>query len=189
MNITKHTSQIDFVKSEDQFFSSQENEAAIVILRKTEVIYGADDSCNTEWCDQNNVAYIHQDKLFTGGCIVGVAGNIFVDVKMKTDGGESITDQFAKALGDYLREKGLKSVRQDNNDVLVDGFKVASGCETEVDGWRYMGYQISLRQNMEVIQGACNKQMIKIPKGLKEYGITTEEMVEFCEQYWSNFDK
>jgi hypothetical protein len=27
--------------------------------------------------------------------------------------------------------------------------------------------------------------MIKVPKALSEYGITTEEMVKFCEDYWT----
>ena len=29
--------------------------------------------------------------------------------------------------------------------------------------------------------------MVKIPKALSDYGITTEEIVNFCENYWDNF--
>ena len=76
--------------------------------------------------------------------------------------------------------------RCDNNDVLIDGYKVASGCDTNVDGWAYMGYQISINQDIETIKHACNKPMVKVPKGLGEYGITTKEMVEFCKKYWNN---
>jgi hypothetical protein len=28
--------------------------------------------------------------------------------------------------------------------------------------------------------------MVKIPKALSEYGITTDEMVDFIEDYWNN---
>ena len=155
-------------------------------MQNTEVVYGANGSCNTEWPDENNISYVHQSKLQGGGCIVGVAGNIFVDVKSKLpDNGICLSDNFSKALCEYLKSKGLDSVRQDNNDVLVEGYKVASGCETTVDDNQYMGYQISINQDIETIRHACNKEMIKVPKGLSEYGITTEDIKDFCIKYWS----
>ena len=179
-------SQIDFVNLEDKFLKDPRPRAFIIPLHRTEVVYGADDSCNVEWCEENNIPYVHQDKLQGGGCIVGVAGNVFVDAKMKLpEGGECLSDTFSKAVCEFLKSKGLDSVRQDNNDVLVDGYKVASGCETNVDGWQYMGYQISINQDIETIKNACNKEMVKEPKGLGEYGITTHDIVEFCTQYWS----
>ena len=157
------TSQIEFVGMEDEFLDTLDNETAIVTLNQTEVVYGADDSCNTEWCDNNNIPYVHQGKLQGGGCIVGVKGNIFIDAKRAlTDDAECLSDKFSKALGEYLKDKGLNSVRQDNNDVLVDDYKVASGCETVINGFKYMGYQISINQDMETIEHACNKPMAKV---------------------------
>jgi hypothetical protein len=79
----------------------------------------------------------------------------------------------------------MDSVRQDNNDILVDGFKVASGAEVSLpNGFRYVAYQISINQDLETIKHACLKPMVKVPKALSEYGITTEEMVDFCKNYW-----
>ena len=81
----------------------------------------------------------------------------------------------------------MNSVRQDNNDVLVDDFKVANGAEVILSGgYHYIAYQISINQNLEIIRHACLKPMVKVPKALSEYGITTEEMVKFCEDYWLN---
>ena len=40
--------------------------------------------------------------------------------------------------------------------------------------------------DLEAIKNACKKPMVKVPKALSEYGITTEEMVKFCEDYWKN---
>ena len=176
-------SQIDFVENEEDFLSSENDETVIVILEKTEAIYGADDSCDTEWCDKNSIPYAHQDKLQGGGCIIGVKGNVFVDAKRLSEG-ECLSDRFSKAFAVWLKEKGLKSVRTDNNDVLVDGFKVASGCETVFGKWAYMGYQISINQDIETIKNACKKEMVKTPKGLGEFGVTTEEIVSFCNDYW-----
>ena len=99
-------------------------------------------------------------------------------------GGEALSDRFSKELCKYLAQKGLPSVRQDNNDILVDGFKVASGGEITINNWNYMGYQISVNQDIEAIENICTKPMIKIPKALSDYGITTDEIVEFCKEYW-----
>lgn len=179
-------SQIEFVKNEKVFLDSKKEETVIAVLEKTEVVWGAENSCNLEWCKENNIPTIHHDKLKGGGCIVGVKGNIFVDAKRHIGAdNKCIGDKFSVALCEYLKGKGLESVRTDNNDVLVDGYKVASGAETTYEGWQYMGYQISINQDIDIIRHACNKEMVKVPKGLGEYGITTEEMVEFCKDYWS----
>ena len=174
------------MKNEKEFLDSPNEETVIVVLKQTEAIYGADDSCDTKWCDENNVPYAHQGKLQGGGCIIGVKGNLFIDAKRKANGGECLSDKFSKALAEYFKGKGLESVRCDNNDVLVDNYKVASGCETNENGWKYMGYQISINQDIDTIKNACNKPMVKIPKGLGKYGITTDEMVRFCKKYWKN---
>jgi hypothetical protein len=111
MRILELNSQIEFVNDESHFLRSHENEVVLVVLDKTEVVYGSDDSCNTQWCDENNISYVHQEKLQRGGCIVGVKGNIFIDAKIKLNGGECLSDRFSKALAKYLKEKGLQCVR------------------------------------------------------------------------------
>ena len=90
-------------------------------------------------------------------------------------------------FADYLKQKGLNSVRCDNNDVLVDNFKVASGAEAILPtGLLYICYQISINQDLEVIKYACTKPMIKVPKALSEYGITTEEIEKINKHYEEN---
>lgn len=187
MEIKYNNSQIDFVQNEAQFLNSDNAEVVIVILDNTEVVYGADDSCNLDWCKENNISVVHHDKLRGGGCIASVKGNVFVDAKVKPgEDGKALADNFSVALCNFLKSKGLDSVRQDNNDVLVDDYKVASGAETSYNSWQYMGYQISINQDIELIKHACNKPMVKVPKGLGEYGITTEDIVDFCKSYWGS---
>lgn len=183
MNIQYLNSQIEFVNNEEEFLSSNTAQAVIIVLDNIEVCYGKDDSCNTEYCDEHNINYVHQSKLQGGGCIVGIKDNIFIDAKDKAEG-YCLSDRFSEALCQFLKSKGLDSVRCDNNDVLVDGYKVASGCETSINEWQYMGYQISMNQNIELIQNICNKEMSKIPKGLSEFNILKEDILQFCTNYW-----
>ena len=187
MNITYLKSQIKYVNEyEENFLKSNEERAFIIPLYRTEAIYGAWDSCNINYCEENNIPYVHQKTLHGGGCIIGVKGNIFVDAQKKNTFRNNIylSKDFANTLCGYLKEKGLNSVKCDNNDVMVDGFKVASGVEIKNGDFKYMGYQISIYQDLETIKHVCNKPMIKIPKALSEYGITTEDMIYFCDKYF-----
>lgn len=186
MDIKFYSSQIQCIKEQPLFIGSQNEETTITVLDNTEAIYIDDGTCNIKWCEENNIPYIQQLNLHNGGCIIGVKGNVFVDAKRKiSSGGENLADVFSKALCLYLKSKGLDTIRCDNNDILVDNFKVASGCEMRVNGFQYVGYQISINQDIETIRHACNKEMIKVPKGLSEYGITTDDIKDFCIKYWS----
>lgn len=189
MKITYYDSQIKFVENgENDFLTSNNNEAVIICLNQTEVCYLNDDSCNVQYCEENNIPIIKNSEIKTilqnnGGCIVGVNGNIFINIKVKSD--ICLSDKFSKMLCQYLKNKGIESVSEDNNDILINGFKVASGCETTYNGWQLMVYQISLYQDINLIENICTKAMVKVPKGLSEYGLTTEELKQFCIDYWT----
>lgn len=186
MEIKYMTSQIEFHKRIEEFFNSDKEETKITVMDRTEAFYGDDGTCDTEWCDENNIPYSHNETLRGTGCIVAVKGNVIVDVKRKYKDERLLTTLFAKALTQYFQDKGLKCIRHDNNDILIDGYKTASGADAILDnGYRYMGFQISIGQDLETIRKICKKPMVKVPKALGEYGITTEEMVKFCEDFWS----
>ena len=187
MEIKYNNSQIEFHKKELESFLKADKECAkITILEKTEALYGGENTIDKEWCDKNNIPYSQGELIQFTGCIIAVKGNLTLDIKKKSYGGEAAGDKFSKALCEYLKRKGLNTVRQDNNDVLVDDYKVASCAEVSLpDGYEYIAYQISINQDLNAIKHACLKPMVKAPKGLGEYGITTEEMVEFCKDYWS----
>ena len=55
-----------------------------------------------------------------------------------------------------------------------------------VNGYNYLGYQISINQDIEAIREICDKKSVKPPKALSDWGITTEEIEKFCEEYWTN---
>ncbi len=185
-NIQKINSQIYFFKNmEDNIISSNNNETIIAVLEHGEVIYNKNHHPNFEYCEEHNFDY-YEGKIDSIGIGVLVSGSIVLTVKRRLNGGEALSDKFAKALVNYLISKGLNSVRQDNNDVLVSDYKVASGGESIINGFNYMGYQISINQDIEAIKAICDKDSLKEPKGLSDFGVTTEEIVQFCEEYWSN---
>ncbi len=90
-----------------------------------------------------------------------------------------------ESLVNWLSQKGL-NVTTDNNDILVDGYKVASTCVTRYGDIDYTGGHIGINTKLEDIKKICTKPMVKVPKGLSEFGITTEEVKEwfldFCKK-------
>ena len=187
MDIKFFDSQVDFLTNgEEEFIGSPNNETAIVVLKDTEVIYNDNSGCDFGYCEENNIKTF-KGKINTMGTGVMAAGSLVLTVKRSMkDGGEALSDRFSKALSQYLVDKGLPSVRCDNNDVMVDNGKVASGGGIIINGFNYMGYQISVNQDVKAIKSICiDKPMVKQPKALSDFGVTTEEMVDFCVNYWN----
>lgn len=187
MKIKEVNSQVDFLNAEEEEFVKTNSDAAIIAtLSGTEVIYNENSPCNTEYCAEHNIK-CYKGKINSMGTGVVTSGSIFLTVKKKMlDGGECLSDRLSKSLCEYLKRKGINSVRCDNNDVMADDCKVASGGEIMLNGFHYMGYQISINQDIEAIREICLKPMLKKPKALSDYGITTEEIVDFCKGFFEN---
>lgn len=168
-------------KNLDKILSSKENITYIGTSENTQVSYGFDEQINIDYCNEHNIKAYQMRR--DGGCIVLSKGNIGVLSLTSVDGGW-IRENIITKIVEYLVSKGINAVK-DNNDVLVDGYKVASGSEMRVEtnmDMIYSSYEISINVDLEAIQNICTKPMVKIPKGLSEFGVTTEEMVALCEE-------
>ena len=131
----------------------------------------------------NELGYTIYESFNNGGTIVANAGDImFSHVDVPENGW--IT-RFAEYFVEWLKEKGLNAEYVDN-DILVDGYKVFGLCITRYGRVDFSSGFISMNTNLGHIKQICRKPMKKVPKGLSEYGITTEEVeamfLEFCEK-------
>lgn len=92
---------------------------------------------------------------------------------------------FADYFVNWLKCKGLNA-EYVNNDILVDGYKVCGLCITRYGRIDFSSAYIGIHTNLDHIKTICRKPMVKVPKGLSEWGITTEEVEQmflaFCEQ-------
>lgn len=116
------------------------------------------------------------------GTIVSNAGDVLIGHFAEPDNGWY--DRFIAYFVDWLKAKGLNA-EYVSNDIVVDGYKVCGMCITRYGRIDYTGGIISVNVNLDHIKQICRKPMKKVPKGLSEYGITTEEIekmfLEFCE--------
>ena len=168
------------------FLANKEERFCFIEHTETEVAYGWDEDFDKEYCDTHNIPYHSQ--IRDGGTIVCAKGNIGIGyIYPNSKYGCFILVKLLDDFSEWLRSKGL-TVERSRNDVLVDGYKVASGCGYNLEPnfkMTYEGTQISVNQDFEVIKNVCKKPMIKVPKGLSDFGITTEEVKEWCKSWLS----
>lgn len=79
----------------------------------------------------------------------------------------------------YLKNKGLNAWCE-NNDIMVDGYKVAGYMECGIGAGKvlFYGIHISLNVDLSLIIQVCKKPMLKIPRGLSTWGITRQEVLD-----------
>lgn len=87
----------------------------------------------------------------------------------------------------YLKNKGINA-QQIDNDILIDNlYKVCGTTHCFVDNFYLSAVHISISVNLDNIKKICTKPMVKIPKGLADYGITGDEVkklfIYFCKEY------
>ena len=145
------------------------------------------------------VAFVHREKqvdidtcramgyevyeaYYNGGTIIGNKGDMAFAHFDKLDNGW--LDRFVASFLEWLKGKGLNA-EYVRNDVLVDGYKVCGLCVTPYGRIDYTAGFIGIHTNLDHIKAICRKPMAKVPKGLSEYGIATEDV----EQWWIEFCK
>ena len=157
------------------------------VQEQTEVSCGFQDDVNREYCREHEIPVL--DLKRDGGAIVHFSGNV-AWAKVSSNKSPEFRYEnikFLIALQEYLSNKGIHAVR-DNNDILIDGYKVASGCAINIPPTHtktFVGVQININTDLELIKAICKKPMLKTPKALSDYGVGTEEIVDFIQKYFN----
>jgi lipoate-protein ligase A len=129
------------------------------------------------------LGYKVYEAQYGGGIIITNLGDI--DIAYFGQPGNTFHSDFCKYFTEWLINiKGLKA-ECTKNDVLVDNYKVSGNGVIRHSGIEYSVIHIGINTNLENIKKICKKPMKKVPKGLSEYGITTEEVeqmfLDFCQ--------
>ena len=144
----------------------------IIVHRRTQV--------NAEMCE--DMGYTVLESYNNGGTIVSNAGDVLIGHFAEPDNGWR--DRFIAYFIEWLKSKGLNAEFV-SNDIVVDGYKVCGMCITRYGRIDYTGGIISMNVNLDHIKAICRKPMKKVPKGLSDYGITSEEVEQmflaFCQ--------
>ena len=145
-----------------------------IVYRKTQV----DETLCTK------LGYEIVESYNNGGTIISNVGDFLIAHFAEIE--NNWYSHFISYFLTWLKARGLKASIL-NNDIVVDGYKVCGTCITRYGCIDYTGIAISMNVNLDHIKAICKKPMVKIPKGLCDFGVTTAEVeqmfLDFCNYY------
>lgn len=177
MEIVKAKSK-DAVATIHDFIKNQKNGIAYCVHDEKSVFVVSPDSVNEDACAE--YGYMVLETMHSGGAVVVSEGDVSV-----IHFGSIINDwmpKFAQYLIEQYKAKGLNATYE-GNDVLIDGYKISGLSESQYNRIKYSTIHIGINTNLDHVKAICKKPMEKVPKGLSEYGITTEEVEQMFLDY------
>lgn len=172
--------QTNWISAITKYVAEGSNNIGYVVVDSPVAIVHRKYQVDEEVC--KTLGYDIVESYNNAGTIVSNAGDILIGHTNSPDNGWY--DRFIAYFLDWLKAKGLNA-EYVSNDIVVDGYKVCGMCITRYGRIDYTGGIISVNCNLDHIKQICRKPMKKVPKGLSEYGITTEEVeamfLAFCE--------
>lgn len=141
---------------------------------------GIESDYNEQYCIENNIPLFKVER--TGGTIVSNIGDfdfVFV-VNPFSKKWKNHKPILLEKIVDLAREKEHTALIE-KNDLLIDGYKVASYSYREVPGGVYVAMHLSMSVDISLIMNICKKPMVKVPKGLNDFGIYEEDILKIIE--------
>ena len=161
----------------------------IIAKQKEAIVYCiADDNCavvgNNGHANMENIQKLGVKLVqinHEGGTIVLSPGDI--DIGIFTEGyyGDILRNSVIDGIINKIKSNGY-DVTYSNNDILVNGRKVASHGSRMFGKILYTAIHISININIDLIKAICTKEMVKIPDGLINYGINTNDILNIMSE-------
>ena len=139
-----------------------------------------------DYCEENNIVLLNAN--FSGGACVVFEDD--VNIICYHEGFSDIGQRTLELVNSYLQDKGLNSSIIGNDLIITEDeilYKVGSFASVWINNDRGMETVIHFALNIdnELIERICKKPINKIPKSLSDYGITSQELLDFL---WSNLE-
>lgn len=141
---------------------------------------GTEPAIDTEYCTSNNIPVFYVERA--GGPLVSSYGDygfvIVLDEPVLERPPEIIYQLYL-----LCKKRGLNCTF-DHNDLLINGYKTASFAGRILpNGLTYFAIHFSMYMNLDLISKICLKPMVKVPKGLTDFGITKEDIENIINDY------
>ena len=151
-----------------------------IIHEKTDVLDGTTTKANYKYVNSNHLGLFFLKTA--GGVTILQEGNVSFAIVNNPNEHHYFSIVLQKFM-DFLRSKGLEPIN-DGNDILVDGFKVCAFSSNYIEEykWSFSSFTFTINIDLDLVRNVCNKPMVKIPKGLSEFGITREEILNLLEE-------
>lgn len=152
----------------------------ITVVEETAVHYGFEGGFNKTAAASLKIPTY--DIYKNGGAMVTSPGDVLF-CHMSKDRLDDFNDHIRKYLSTKIKQENVEI----DNDLLVNGKKVAGFMEISVNNKHFYGGHISINCNLNLIKQICTKEMVKVPGGLGEYGITSEQVVSWLQEAMDSY--
>lgn len=169
-----------FVHLKHLFNNPNKEDIFIAVFDETAVHYGTDGGLDIEKIIEKNIPIYNIQRK--GGAIVTSPGDVVYCFITKTDN-LYFNMELRNFLVKKLTQKGIP-VEQTKNDLLVDGKKCFGFMHRDLGSRKFYGGHISINCNLELIKDICTKPMEKIPTGLSNYGVSTDNIIDWLNEFW-----
>ena len=168
--------EVSEIEKELNYLITNEIEDVMYCIHKKPLVFrSASNDVADDYCIQNNIDVCKSFNM--GGTIVANTGDIDMAILLRE--GWNIGKYFLQHIKKILENK-ISDLTIDGNDLLVDNkYKIVSYASINAKNRLiYTCVHISLNPDIELINNICRKTMSKIPKGLTDFNISTNNMEE-----------
>jgi hypothetical protein len=157
--------------SELQRAIKQSKETVFIVHPETLICWTGTDPINEDYCLENKIPVYPVG--YHGGAIVTGVEDVAIGLLVgRSTVRDLLVDKVFLCIKEYFPNAEL-----DNNDIVIDGYKVF-GVGRATFGALYLAtYQITFKSYPEAINNICLKPMFKIPKGLSELGDIEKKVI------------
>lgn len=175
--IIRQATYIEATNKTIECIQNKDSSILYIVYEEPLVVRGSEEIPNEEYISEHNINIF--DIRTGGGTIVVGQGDIGIGfASPDTDRINNALWRIRDMFIEYLRTKDI-AVELSDNDLMINGYKCASYSSKAISNDMCFGaFQFSVNVDLELIRNICNKPMVKIPKGLSEFGITTEEIID-----------
>lgn len=157
-----------------QILSSQTEACVYCVGDENCVIVGSNGGVNRVEVERLGVKMV--EIKHEGGTIVASPGDVQIGIFTQGYKGDEYRKAIIGRLMELLLENG-HSASLEQNDILVNGKKVAGFGSRMFGNILYTAFQISVNVDINLIKSICTKPMVKTPDGLSNYGVTTDHVL------------
>lgn len=163
---------------------TNEERCRYILYTKPYVVPGNNEIIDSEKAQELNVKILNIPN--SGGTVVTSSGDIGLGILSSMEKANRFAESFMTYLNLILSNRNF-NISRNGNDLILNDYKVASYGSKSCGLMTFAIIQISMNVDMHKIEELCTKPMKKIPKGLSEFGITSEEMLQWVENWVQNF--
>jgi len=179
------TTFVDVTDLVSSILSSQREACVYCVGHEHAAIVGRNAGANLQEISKRGVRLIQISH--EGGTIITSPGDVQIGIFTEGYVGHSYRDRIIDNIVKLVRDNGYNAIVA-NNDILVNGRKVVGFGSRMYGKILYTAIQVSIDIDVELIQSICTKQMTKIPDGLKNYGVETQDILDILFKVFDSVD-